>query len=1136
LKLIICVLLFVALSVVSPACGEPYVDNRGCSPGAAAGAAAAKAALSSAITSADIDAMVVVDGNPSTMHKYMKSGNLHITDSVHGRRYVKLNVAEMRANLEGFDGHKLGITHIADNGKTTRWIEYLGISDKNGFITLDLEFSETIISGFTGFSQWTITNHSGNWSAAFDSVNISSIDAVITPAPDFIINGESLENRSLITINGSMVTTETNLPIMLKVNLPGCNDHATDVRTAHLNGTPIAREIEWKWSNDDVSLYLPFNTVSSTNSQFYIYWGNSGLTEPAASSTYGSQAVWDSNYIAVWNMNNDPNGDAADSIKDSTNNGYDGTPSGSMTTSDLIDTEYGKGIVFDGVDDVIDAGVANLGAVDMTLMTGLNTTRNDDLYFGGWGAGPGVQFSVGVGVVNKLNMYSGSSSTRISSTTTVTDGVSHNTAFVDSGSTMKIYVDDGGYESSGNAGSLTYSGWNLDIGYIAGSYEGNIEYVRVSNVSRTDNYIATTHKNLNNPTATGTTPFYKTIGATETRQGAYTFTMESNSVTDTDTIDSGNTATLTIAPLITDSICVNTTSPDWSATVTAYNTVNTTKYSEASIGGYANMTVLFTPLGGVTNGTINATYTTITFDEHDYTGSLLCTIDGVEKSATLTGQDVSVPVVLLNDSEHTILFSIPYNPAVELLTPLDSATLSYSYPPLTHDVTFTWEQTTGHYKYEIYEGPIIKTSGTTTTNTSTLPLPAGDYSWLIYGYDDIFNEYSAVSDTYEFTINTTISYDNVTGVHGVIYEYLLGVETPLENAAVYLWNDTYSDSTITTTDGYYAFPGLNNTTYYLISKKDRYLDSNTEIVTLVTNNMTEHNIRMLENTGTDYSKHYVSFTVKSLWETKYSGVAATVYIGDTTTGTPYKSGYTGTDGVVAFEMSEAVQYTITFIDASMGIDEEITLYPVKDAYNIYVFDTILPEDEDIESEEITVTITTAEIDDDDAYINVTYLDAMDETTSLKMYINQSNQDDPVNQTVVTSVNLGGTSSVTHSFTVSDYSGQAYFVNIVAEHTIFGDVLRTYAVRFEGMADNMGFSRIWVYLGVGGMMFVGGLFKSSKAEQGALIVCIAGWIFVVMGWFDALGSTAVLGLKAGLGLATIIAIAANMAKKDRDETI
>ena len=96
-------------------------------------------------------------------------------------------------------------------------------------------------------------------------------------------------------------------------------------------------------SDVDTDIYLHFDADQPDNDD---YVGDTG--------DVAAQAVWDSNFDAVWHMAQDPDGDAADSILDSTANGNDGTPSGTMTAADLVDGLNGaKAIDFDGTDDRI---------------------------------------------------------------------------------------------------------------------------------------------------------------------------------------------------------------------------------------------------------------------------------------------------------------------------------------------------------------------------------------------------------------------------------------------------------------------------------------------------------------------------------------------------------------------------------------------------------------------------------------------------------------------------------------------------------------------------------------------------------------------------------------------------------------
>ena len=94
--------------------------------------------------------------------------------------------------------------------------------------------------------------------------------------------------------------------------------------------------------NADTDLYLYYDKDHADNT---IYIGDIGSTP--------GQTVWDSNFIGIWHMCQDPSG-GANCIKDSTSNTNHGTPVGSMASGDLVDGKIGKALDFDGNDDGID--------------------------------------------------------------------------------------------------------------------------------------------------------------------------------------------------------------------------------------------------------------------------------------------------------------------------------------------------------------------------------------------------------------------------------------------------------------------------------------------------------------------------------------------------------------------------------------------------------------------------------------------------------------------------------------------------------------------------------------------------------------------------------------------------------------
>ena len=120
-------------------------------------------------------------------------------------------------------------------------------------------------------------------------------------------------------------------------------------------------EIErFDYSNSVAELWIKVPSISSgATTDLYLYYDSSKSDNTTYIGDTGdtpAQSVWDSNFKLVMHMAQDPNGDVADAIKDSTSNVNHGTPGGAMTSADLVDGKVGKAVDFDGGDDFIKTG------------------------------------------------------------------------------------------------------------------------------------------------------------------------------------------------------------------------------------------------------------------------------------------------------------------------------------------------------------------------------------------------------------------------------------------------------------------------------------------------------------------------------------------------------------------------------------------------------------------------------------------------------------------------------------------------------------------------------------------------------------------------------------------------------------
>ncbi len=114
-------------------------------------------------------------------------------------------------------------------------------------------------------------------------------------------------------------------------------------------------EIErWDHASEKAWLHVGVGSVASaTDTELYLYYDSSqadNTTYVGDTGDAAAQAVWDSNYVGVWHLEQDPS-TGANAVKDSTSNTLHLTSAGSMTSGDLVDSQFGKGLDFDGVDD-----------------------------------------------------------------------------------------------------------------------------------------------------------------------------------------------------------------------------------------------------------------------------------------------------------------------------------------------------------------------------------------------------------------------------------------------------------------------------------------------------------------------------------------------------------------------------------------------------------------------------------------------------------------------------------------------------------------------------------------------------------------------------------------------------------------
>jgi len=180
----------------------------------------------------------------------------------------------------------------------------------------------------------------------------------------------SFDNRIKFSIDHTKIDEDlTHFPVTLILSSTFCSEVFSELEsdanrfkiafTKDDGLTQLYGEIEqFDYENSKAVYHISKNDwtiVSGTNTDFYMYYDSSHADNTNYIGDIGStpgENVWDSNYLGIWHMCQDPSGGGA-CIIDSTSNNYDGTPYGSMTSEDLIDADIGKALEFDGIDDYI---------------------------------------------------------------------------------------------------------------------------------------------------------------------------------------------------------------------------------------------------------------------------------------------------------------------------------------------------------------------------------------------------------------------------------------------------------------------------------------------------------------------------------------------------------------------------------------------------------------------------------------------------------------------------------------------------------------------------------------------------------------------------------------------------------------
>lgn len=327
--------------------------------------------------------------------------------------------------------------------------------------------------------------------------------------------------RKKITVDYTKLTADvSNFPVYISLDGLGSNfwsavkNGGGDIRITKSDGTTeLAREVvSCNTATSKGELHFKADSISSsTNTDFYIYYGNSGASDYGVTDTYGRNAVWSNGYISVYHLN-ETTVTSGSTITDSK-----GANNGTVVNTGLSSSSSGQLGNCIAFSDTAYIRLANESAFDVT------TAFSHSTWSKGGGAWQNMGGKHGEALGGWVLRTNGSSYANIKAgvdvpgTSNITGGSWYHVTGNEDGTNLKIYVNGAEQNSVANASTITNNDYacigNVERSGVAdANWLGSLDEVRFSNVSRTPGWITAEYNNTNSPST-----FY-TIGTQE--QGA----------------------------------------------------------------------------------------------------------------------------------------------------------------------------------------------------------------------------------------------------------------------------------------------------------------------------------------------------------------------------------------------------------------------------------------------------------------------------------------------------------------------------------------------------------------------------------------------------------------------------------------
>ncbi len=325
--------------------------------------------------------------------------------------------------------------------------------------------------------------------------------------------------RVKITIDHTLVDADlTDFPVYVNLDdLPAVffdnvQSDGDDIRVTNIDGvTELPYElVSINTATDRGELHFRANLASTTNSEFYIYYGNPSASGYAATAPYGRNNVWSNNFYAVYHLDTTP----TSPMTDSTGNGRTLTGQVGIAATNSTSTLIGNGIFFDGNDRLTNASLSwpnTNNPVTVTAWNNVTTAQVQNSNLFGFTAVGNERFAThapwGDNVIYWDYGTCCASPGRVNTNYTAYRNKWTHVGLVSQGgggTFMGIYLDGSLITSIGTSDdpNVALTGFSLGSDNPTGGnhHRGLVDEFRIATVARSGTWLSTEENNQSNPT------------------------------------------------------------------------------------------------------------------------------------------------------------------------------------------------------------------------------------------------------------------------------------------------------------------------------------------------------------------------------------------------------------------------------------------------------------------------------------------------------------------------------------------------------------------------------------------------------------------------------------------------------------